>query len=96
MALPINHPDYKLTPKMLKALELAMQPGFEHNIQKLCEMIPVSRSAFQKWLKPGHPFRIAWDKLPFEMMGRRLPLIVAAVARKAENGDMQAAKLCFE
>lgn len=96
MALPITHPDYKLTPAMQKALEIVTQPGYERNITKLAQDVGVTRNAVVKWLRPGHPFRKAWEQIPNELVLKRFLLTLAFFLnqrRKPEPTERRVAPL---
>ena len=55
----------------------------------------MSRVAFYNWLKqPG--FAAAWAELPRKVISAHLPGVVAAVVRKAQEGDVAAARLLFQ
>ena len=81
--------------KQIDFLNAGIRCGLNRNVAAVCRDAGVSRVAFYNWLKqPG--FAAAWAELPRKVISAHLPGVVAAVVRKAQEGDVAAARLLFQ
>jgi hypothetical protein len=86
-------PDWIPSPKQVKVLQAAQEIGFDRGIREICRKAGVTHKSFYEWLKNDPDFAAAWRELPWEMIGHHLPGITSAVIKKAQGGDVQAARL---
>ena len=72
---------------------LAMSPGMPK--KDLADKLGISRPALDKWM--NDPIFIdAWYKRYMEVAGSELPLVIGAMIREAQHGNVQAGRLILE
>ncbi len=81
--------------KQVAVLEVAQNGQFK-TVSAICRNAKVSRKSFYEWLKNDPGFADAWASLWREGAQRSMPLVVAAMVRKAVKGDVSAARLVAE
>lgn len=83
------------TVKQRAVLEVA-QKGQHRTISAICNAAGVSRQAYHGWIKDDAGFADAWNSLWRGAAQNAMPLVVAAMVRKAAKGDVGAARLVAE
>jgi len=81
--------------KQAAVLEAA-RTGQHRSVTAICSQASVSRKSFYAWLNDDPGFGDAWASLWREHAQKSMPLIVAAMVRKAVRGDVPAARLICE
>ena len=86
---------WKPTLKQQAVLEVA-RTGTHRTISAICNAAGVSRQAYHGWIKDDAGFADAWNSIWRGAAQNAMPLVVAAMVRKAVKGDTQAARLVAE
>ena len=87
--------EWEPSPKQIDFLNAAIKAGLNRNIAAVCRDAGVSRVAFYNWLRqPG--FAAFWESMPRKVLSAHMPGVMAAMVRKAQEGDTAAAKLLFQ
>lgn len=87
--------EWEPSPKQIDFLNAALKAGLNRNIAAVCRDAGVSRVAFYNWLRqPG--FAALWESMPRKVLSAHMPGVMAAMVRKAQEGDTAAAKLLFQ
>ncbi len=87
--------NWEPSPKQIDFLNAALKAGLNRNIAAVCRDAGVSRVAFYNWLRqPG--FAALWESMPRKVLSAHMPGVMAAMVRKAQEGDTAAAKLLFQ
>ena len=82
--------------KKQSAVLEAARAGHYRSVTATCSQASVSRKSFYAWLNDDPAFADAWLALWREHAQKAMPLIVAAMVRKAVRGDVAAARLVAE
>ncbi len=70
--------------------------GQYRTVSAICNQAKVSRTAYYEWMQDDPGFADAWASLWREGAQKAMPLVVAAMVRKAVKGDVSAARLVAE
>lgn len=84
------------TPLQAAVMEAALSSEKRRTITAICKDAGVSRQTFYEWLREDADFRDAWANLWRRAIERHLSPVVLAMAHKAAQGDVQAARLVVE
>ena len=84
------------TPKQAAVMEAALKVGVRRTIVDICKDADVSRQSFYEWLREDDDFRDAWANLWKRAIERSLSPVIVAMAHKAANGDVAAARLIVD
>lgn len=74
-------------------LQAAQVLGFNRSVTVLCEEAGVSRTCFYEWMRDDKEFQNAWREIPLRILQHQLPGIRSAMTKKAQEGDVSAARL---
>ena len=88
--------DWQPSIKQHRVLNAAAEAGIHRSVTAIAKQAGVRRQTIYEWLNNDPAFRHAWDELPRNLLRTHLPGVVAAMVRKAQGGDVQAAKLVLE
>lgn len=77
-------------------LQAAMETGINRTIQAVCKSAHVPRRTFYNWLDDDPDFARAWEYAWKGSIKRHSNSVFSAIAKKAQAGDINAAKLFFD
>lgn len=86
---------WKPSPKQAAVLDVA-RTGQMRSLSAICRTAGVPRRTFYNWLKDDAHFADSWNAIWRGTAQQSMPLIIAAMVRKAVRGDVAAARLVAE
>lgn len=84
------------SPKQAAFLEAATECGFDRNISTIARAAGVPRRTVYNWLDNDPGFKDAWENLWKKTLSRHVPGVVAALVKRAQRGDVPAAKVVLD
>lgn len=89
-------PTSSLLPRQIELLDHLSDIRRNATFAEVCKASRTSVEEVHAWLSTDPAFCLAWQQLSRQILVARVPMVCSAIARKAEKGNIAAARLFAE
>lgn len=82
--------------KQAQFLQAAAEVGLDRNLSKIAKEAGVARQTVYEWLDKDPDFTRVYEGMWRKILWKHLPSVVSAMVKKAQGGDIHAARLTFD